>query len=113
MIPISSISEEESIPRKFLENILLELKKAGFLGSQKGKGGGYYLLKKPDTISIAEVYRMLEGPIAPFPCTSLKFYEKCHDCKSEKECSVHRLMIRIRDASLDIYNNQTISDLIK
>ncbi len=113
IIPISSISEEESIPRKFLESILLELRKAGFLGSQKGKSGGYYMLKQPSEISIASIYRILEGPIAPVSCVSLNFYEKCNDCKSEGACSVYDLMIQIRDASLNIYNNHTIADLIK
>ena len=112
MVQISSISEHETIPRKFLESILLELRKAGFLGSQKGKGGGYYLLKDPKDIAIADVYRILEGPIAPVPCVSLNFYEKCDDCEDETKCSVHQIMIQIRDASLGIYNNTTVADLI-
>ncbi len=111
-VQISSISEREKIPRKFLESIMLELKKAGYLGSRKGKGGGYYLLKDAATISISEVYRVLEGPIAPVPCVSLNFYEKCEDCKNEATCEVHLLMVKVRDSALDIYNNTFISDLI-
>ena len=111
-VQISSISEREKIPRKFLESIMLELKKAGYLGSRKGKGGGYYLLKDPAKISISEVYRVLEGPIAPVPCVSLNFYEKCEDCKNEATCEVHLLMVKVRDSALDIYNNTFISDLI-
>lgn len=112
-VQISTIAEKENIPRKFLESIMLELRKAGYLGSRKGKGGGYYLMKDPSQISISEVYRILEGPIAPVPCVSLNFYEKCDDCKDEARCEVHLLMEKVRDSTLDIYNNTFISDLIK
>ncbi|MEM0941678.1 MAG: Rrf2 family transcriptional regulator [Bacteroidota bacterium] len=112
-IQISTISEKENIPRKFLESIMLELKKAGFLGSRKGKGGGYYLLKDAKKISISEIYRILEGPIAPVPCVSLNFYEKCEDCKDESRCEVHLLMEKVRDNALDIYAKTYIWDLIK
>ena len=112
-VQISSISEKEKIPRKFLESIMLELKKAGYLGARKGKGGGYYLLKDPSKVSISEIYRVLEGPIAPVPCVSLNFYEKCDDCSNEATCEVHLLMVKVRDSALDIYNNTFISDLIK
>lgn len=111
-IQIPAIANAETIPRKFLESILLELRKAGFLGSKKGKGGGYYLLKSPSEITIANVYRILEGPIAPVPCVSLNFYEKCDDCEDEATCSVHHLMIKMRDASLNIYNNTTLANLL-
>ena len=110
---IATISQSENIPQKFLESILLSLRKSGFLGSKKGKGGGYYLLKPPEEISISEVYRLLEGPIAMVPCVSLNFYEKCDDCLDEKACSVHKLMIQVRDNTLEILNNTSLSDLIK
>ncbi|MBC6401606.1 MAG: Rrf2 family transcriptional regulator [Ekhidna sp.] len=111
-VHIATIAEKESIPRKFLESIMLELRKAGYLASRKGKGGGYYLLKKPDKISISEIYRLLEGPIAPVPCVSLNFYEKCDDCDDEAKCKIHLLMVQVRDRILSIYNNTFISDLI-
>ena len=107
------IAEKENIPRKFLESIMLELRKAGYLASRKGKGGGYYLLKEPKDISISEIYRVLEGPIAPVPCVSLNFYEKCDDCQDEAKCEVHLLMVQVRDSALSIYNNTFISDLIE
>lgn len=112
-VQISVIAEKENIPRKFLESIMLELRKAGYLASRKGKGGGYYLLKDPTNISISEIYRILEGPIAPVPCVSLNFYEKCDDCKDEAKCEIHKLMVQVRDSALSIYNNTFISDLIK
>ncbi|MBL4664204.1 MAG: Rrf2 family transcriptional regulator [Flavobacteriaceae bacterium] len=111
-IQISIISEAENISQKFLESILLSLRKAGFLGSKKGKGGGYYLLKDPKEVSISTVYRILEGPIAMVPCVSLNFYEKCHDCPDEASCNVHRLMIRVRDNTLSILENTTLQDFI-
>ena len=112
-VQIASISESENISRKFLESILLILKKAGYLGSRKGKGGGYYLLKEPNEIPIAAVYRILEGPIAMVPCVSLNFYEKCDDCPDEAACSVHNLMIQVRDNTLQIFENTSLADLIE
>jgi len=111
-VQISTISESENISQKFLESILLTMRKSGFLGSKKGKGGGYYLLKDAREIKIAEVYRTLEGPIAMVPCVSLNFYEKCEDCPSEEQCSVHGLMIQVRDNTLSILENTYLEDLI-
>lgn len=111
-VQISSIARDENISQKFLESILLSLRKAGFLGSKKGKGGGYYLLKEPNEIAIASVFRILEGPIAMVPCVSLNFYEKCDDCPDEAACDVHRLMIQIRDNTLAILENNTLADFI-
>ena len=111
-VPIARISQSENISRKFLESILLILRKSGFLGSKKGKGGGYFLLKEPSQIQIAAVYRILEGPIAMVPCVSLHFYEKCHDCPDEDACSVHKLMIQVRDNTLQILENKTLADII-
>ncbi|MDT0555798.1 RrF2 family transcriptional regulator [Patiriisocius hiemis] len=112
-IPISVIAKSENISQKFLESILLTLRKARVLSSKKGKGGGYYLLKKPEEIKIAEVYRALEGPIAMVPCVSLNFYEKCDDCPDENKCSVHSLMLQVRDNTLSILEKNTLADLIK
>jgi Rrf2 family protein len=111
-VQISVISVAENISLKFLESILLTLKKAGFLGSKKGKGGGYYLLKEAEDITIASIYRVLEGPIALVPCVSLNFYEKCEDCPDESLCSVHSLMIDVRDSNLKILENTSLADLI-
>jgi len=110
-VQISVISESENISRKFLESILLTLKKNGVLGSKKGKGGGYYLLKDPKDIPMTTVMRLLEGPIAMVPCVSLNFYEKCDDCPDENVCAVHNLMLKVRDNTLDIFRNTTLADL--
>lgn len=111
-IQIAEIAKKENISQKFLESILLTLRKTGFLGSKKGKGGGYYLIKNPKEIIMTDVMRILEGPIAMVPCVSLNFYEQCDDCPDEKNCSVYKLMLKVRDANLGVYRNNTLADLI-
>jgi Rrf2 family protein len=108
---ISEISETENIPKKFLEAILLDLKKFGVLGSKKGKGGGYYLLKDPKDISVATLIRVLDGPIALLPCVSLNFYERCDDCTSEELCSLNRFMVQVRDNTLSLLQQKSLHDL--
>lgn len=111
-VPIEVISTSENISRKFLESILLTLRKNGFLGSKKGKGGGYYLIKEPKSIKMSAIIRTLDGPIAMVSCASLNFYEKCEDCPDENACAVHNLMVEIRDSTLKIFNNKSLADLI-
>jgi len=109
-ILISEISLKKKIPLKFLESILLELRKAGILDSKKGKGGGYFFCTAPDTIKLATVIRLMEGPIALLPCVSLNFYKKCTDC-NEKKCGLNRVMKEVRDSTLAVLENRTIADL--
>ena len=111
-VQIAEISRKENISQKFLESILLTLRKTGFLGSKKGKGGGYYLIKDPSEIAMTSVIRVLEGPIAMVPCVSLNFYEKCNDCPDEQRCAVHKLMLQVRDSALEVYRKTTLADLI-
>lgn len=111
-VQIAEIAEKENISQKFLESILLSLRKMGILGSKKGKGGGYYLIKNPDEILMTDVMRILEGPISMVPCVSLNFYEKCNDCPDEESCAVHRLMLKVRDANLAVYRHNTLADLL-
>lgn len=108
---ISTISERASIPKKFLEVILLELRHAGYVDSKKGKGGGYYLKVPPSQITLANVFRTIEGPIAPLSCVSMHFYQKCEDCTSELTCRFRKLMEQIRDANLAILEGNSFSDL--
>ena len=107
---ISEISKKKNIPLKFLENILLELRKAGVLESKKGKGGGYYFAVDPHQVSLAKIIRLLDGPIALLPCVSLHFYERCKDC-DEKVCGLNRMMAQVRDATLKVLENKTLADL--
>ena len=111
-VQIGTIAANENISHKFLESILLILRKSGFLGAKKGKGGGYYLLKEASEIKMTDVIRALEGPIAMLPCVSLNYYEKCDDCPDEDACSVHKLMIQVRDNTLQVLRNNTLSDLV-
>lgn len=111
-VQIATIAESENISHKFLESILLTLRKAGILGAKKGKGGGYYLLQEASEVKMTKVIRTLEGPIAMVPCVSLNFYEKCDDCPDEDECSVHKLMIQVRDNTLHVFRNTTLADLV-
>ncbi len=111
MVSIASIAQSENIPHKFLESILLLLRKSGFLGSKKGKGGGYYLVREASEIRMVDVMRVLEGPIAPVACVSLNYYEKCDDCPDESTCSLHSFMTKVRDAHLDILRSTTLADL--
>src|SRR5690242_8528996 len=85
---ILEVAEKEKIPKKFLEAILLELKKQGILGSKIGIGGGYYLRKEPNEVVLTQVLRAVGGPIALLPCVSLNFYERCEDCTDEISCSL-------------------------
>ncbi len=108
---ISEIAAKRKIPLKFLESILLELKKADILDSKKGKGGGYFLKQKPEKVKVSTVIRLINGPIAMLPCVSLYFYERCKNC-NEKHCGLHDMMIEVRDATLNIVENRTLKDLI-
>ena len=107
---IAEISQQRNIPLKFLENILLELKKDGILESKKGKGGGYYLAKAPEKIFLADVLRRIDGPIALLPCVARHFYKQCGAC-DEKHGGLHRIMIEVRDANLAILENKTVADI--
>jgi len=108
---ISEIAKNKKIPIKFLESILLELKKAGILDSKKGKGGGYFLNQRPEKVKVATVIRLINGPISMLPCVSLYFYERCKNC-NEKHCGLHDMMIEVRDATLGIVENRTLKDLV-
>ena len=107
---IAEISAEKHIPLKFLENILLELKRAGFLNSKKGKHGGYFFAQSPNKIKLASIFRTIEGPIALLPCVSLNFYQKCDDC-NEKKCGINRVMVEVRDNTLAVLDKRTVADL--
>lgn len=108
---ISEIAEKKNIPIKFLETILLQLKKKGILESKKGKGGGYFLANLPRKTTLAVAIRIVDGPIAMIPCVSKNFYEKCDDC-NEETCGLRKTMLWTRDATLKILEKKTLQDLI-
>ena len=107
------IAEAAAIPKKFLEQILLDLKRGHFVGSKQGKFGGYYLLKSGNDISLADIHRLFDGAIALLPCASLNFYEPCSDCITESECSLRQGLLLIRDETLKAMQGITIASLVK
>lgn len=110
---ISEIAEQENIPKKFLETILLDLRRQGILKSKIGIGGGYYLLMKPRDIVLTRLLRNIDGPIALLPCVSLKFYERCDDCEDEVTCGIRKTFIEVRNATLKILSETTLEDILK
>jgi Rrf2 family protein len=110
---IKEIALEEKIPQSFLENILLELRKLGILGSKLGKAGGYFLLKKPEEVNLAEIVRHFEGTIALMYCVSEKAYQPCEFCKDERTCTIRKVFKEIRDTSYDILQKTTLEKLTR
>jgi len=110
-ILIAMIARKKKIPLKFLENILLLLKKDGILESKKGKGGGYFFKVPPQQITLSRIMRLVEGPIAMLPCVSLNFYQKCKDC-DEKNCGLNKVMKQVRDNTLHVLDKRTVQDLL-
>ena len=111
-IRIGEISEKERIPKKFLEQILLELKKARYVGSIQGKDGGYYILKNPSDISLAQIYRLYEGPIALIQCASENFYEPCIDCVDESNCKIKLAIQRVRLQTLQVMESIDLQQMM-
>ena len=110
-ILISEIAKSENIPQRFLENILLELKNLGFLGSKLGKSGGYYLLRKPEDITLSDIVRHFEGTIAMLSCVSQKSYQPCEFCKDEALCKIRSVFKEVRDNTFDLLSKTTLKDL--
>ncbi len=112
-ILIAEISEEQNIPKKFLEAILLELKKDGILQSRKGKYGGYSLRQSVNEINIGHIIRLIDGPIALIPCVSYKFYEPCIECEDESICGLRNVVQEVREATNRILSKVTLADMLK
>ena len=110
-IRTQEISENEKIPKKFLEQILLDLKKSGLVNSKQGNVGGYYIMKHTEKATIKEIYRLFDGPIALVPCASLNYYETCDDCVDEATCSIKKQLIIIRDQTLAVMEQVTLSTI--
>lgn len=110
---IFRIAEEEKIPKKFLEQILLDLRNAGLLFSKKGAGGGYSLNKDPKEIFLVQIMRVTDGPIALLPCVSLNFYHRCEECKDEITCGIRDVFLDVRNVSLKILAETSIADIIE
>ena len=109
---IAEIAEQQRIPRKFLEQILLDLKHQGIVASRRGRLGGYGLLMPPDQITFGRILRIVDGPVAPLPCLSRIAYRRCTDCKSEATCEIRRVFARVAEAVRDVLDRTTIKDAL-
>lgn len=109
---IAQIADQASVPKKFLEQILLELKHRGIVYSIRGKHGGYTLGRKPEEISFTEIIRAIDGPLALAPCVSLTAYRRCDDCEDEKTCAIRKVLLQVRVSTVEILENYTLADAI-
>lgn len=112
-IQIEEIATKAGIPRKFLEHILLDLKRKGLVASRRGRAGGYVLIKRPEDMTIGSILRAIDGPIAPLPCVSRTAYRRCADCADEKTCVVRRLFADTYAATLLLMDATTLADIFR
>jgi len=110
---IEDLSRAERIPKKYLERILLDMRKHGILRSRKGKGGGYLLNRDSSRIFLGEVLRIMDGPLAPVPCVSRTAYAPCEECAEESKCPIKRVMSEVREAIADILDATSLQDMMK
>ena len=109
---IADVAEKSNVPRKFLEQILLELKRRGIVHSLRGRAGGYQLGREAKDISFAEVIRVIDGPLALSPCASRTAYRRCDDCENEQTCEIRRVMLQVRDSTARILDNTSLADVM-
>lgn len=109
---IADMAVEARVPRKFLELILLDLKKRGIVRSQRGRAGGYFLGRAPEHITFAEIIRVTDGPLALAPCASVTAYHRCADCVDEKTCPIRKVLIAARDATAAVLEARTLADAV-
>ena len=112
-VTIAQIAESEHIPQKFLESILLDLKKSGMLMSKKGQGGGYFMHRDPSEINLLDVMRLFDGPIALLPCVSHLLYQRCEECKDEKLCGIRDVFMEVRSETVKMLRASTLTEIIR
>ncbi|SOC21178.1 BadM/Rrf2 family transcriptional regulator [Rhodobacter sp. JA431] len=112
-LTIEEISTRSGAPKRFLEHILLDLRKAGVLASVRGRSGGYRLIKAPGKVSISELLRRIDGPIAPLPCLSRSAYRRCDDCESEQDCRIRRVFAELFWSYLVLIDSLTLEDMLR
>jgi Rrf2 family protein len=108
---VQDIADRNNIPKKFLDQILSELRNAGLVFSKKGKGGGYALAQPAHKISVGQIVRVLDGPLAPIQCASVTAYRPCDDCGDERGCAVRLMMVKARNAIAAVLDNHTLADM--
>ena len=112
LLQVSELTAKEGLPIKFLEQILMQLKAAGYLESRRGKHGGYLLARPPENISVGQVVRLIDGPLAPIACVSQTAYERC-SCPDEEHCGLRMLMLDVRNAISNILDRYTLADVVE
>ncbi|MHA6722006.1 RrF2 family transcriptional regulator [Sphingomonas sp. RS2018] len=111
-VPMNRIAATANVPRKFLELILADLREAGFLLSHRGKAGGYLLARPGHLISLGEIIRVIEGPLALVPCVSRTAYRPCTDCRDEAACAIRIAMARVRDETARILDGTSLANAV-
>src|SRR5215475_11934406 len=109
---IADIADGANLPRKFLEQILVDLKKRGIVRSVRGRAGGYLLGRSPKEISFAEIIRAIDGPLALSPCVSATAYQKCDDCDDEQTCAIRKVLLAARDATAAVLESRTLASAV-
>ncbi len=109
---IEEIAARSGTPKRFLEHILLEIRNAGFIASLRGRNGGYTLIKAPREVSLSELMRLIDGPIAPLPCLSRRAYQKCDDCPDEESCRLRQVFGQVFWSYLLLIESLTLADLV-
>ena len=112
-LTIEEIARRSGAPKRFLEHILLELRNVGYIGSKRGRAGGYLLIKEPQSVSLGEILRQVDGPIAPLPCLSRRAYQRCEDCTNEETCQIRRVFGEVFWAYLLLIESLTLADLLQ
>jgi Rrf2 family protein len=112
LVKTADISTNAQIPKKFLEQILIEMKHASIVASRQGIGGGYFLLKSPAEVNLRDIHRILDGAIALLPCASEKFYQPCRDCPDEQACALRWSVLQIRDQTLQAMAAITLEKMV-
>ncbi len=112
-LTIETIARRSDTPKRFLEQILLELRNAGMVSSIRGRSGGYLLIKRPGDISISELLRLIDGPIAPLPCLSRRAYQRCEDCRDEASCRIRKVFAEVFWSYLILIESLTLEDMLR
>jgi Rrf2 family protein len=112
-LTIEEIATRGGTPKRFLEHILIEIRNAGYIGSRRGRVGGYFMIKEPQTISVGAILRLVEGPMAPLPCLSRRAYRKCEDCEDEASCQIRKVFSSVFAGYLLLIESLTLADLMR
>ncbi len=112
-LTIEAVAKLSGTPKRFLEHILLDLRNAGIIASTRGRSGGYQLIKSPGEVSISELLRLIDGPIAPLPCLSRRAYQRCEDCTNEETCRIRKVFADVYWSYLVILESLTLADMLR